>query len=79
MDKYYIRFGEIDMGRTKTIREEAVCPRCKGRGVVYDRALGVFTFDIGAVLQSLDRGLRDTCPRCGGSGYVFRTTTITEY
>lgn len=62
--------------KKKIIREKVTCPRCKGKGVVYDHALSVFTAGIGLALQALDRNLRDVCPRCDGSGRITREIEI---
>lgn len=59
--------------------QEVTCPRCKGKGVVYDHELSVFTFGIGAVLQACSDILKMTCPVCNGRGAVSRKTEITEY
>lgn len=47
-----------------------VCPKCKGKGVVHDKALGVFTLGLTALLECLDDNLKIDCERCGGSGFV---------
>lgn len=41
------------------------CPRCKGRGVVIDREMAVFTLGISALF-----GEKECCPCCGGSGFI---------
>lgn len=64
--------------KRKIIREKVMCPRCKGRGVVYDHAVSVFTAGIGLVLQALDENLRDECPLCDGRGYVVKEIEIIE-
>lgn len=64
--------------KRKIIREKVTCPRCKGKGVVYDHALSVFTAGIGLALQALDKNLRDKCPRCDGEGYVVKEIEIVE-
>lgn len=64
--------------KRKIIREKVTCPRCKGKGVVYDHAVSAFTAGIGLVLQALDRNLRDKCPLCDGDGYIVKETEIVE-
>lgn len=46
------------------------CPRCKGKGKVYDVALGVFTLGISTFFEAIDEDVRDDCPRCGGVGFL---------
>lgn len=64
--------------KRKIIREKVTCPRCKGKGVVYDHLLSVFTAGIGLALQALDRNMRDECPVCDGDGYVIKEAEIIE-
>lgn len=47
-----------------------VCPKCKGKGVVFDHVFGVFTFGLGYLFQVLDDSDKDDCPRCNGSGFI---------
>lgn len=47
-----------------------VCPKCKGKGVVFDHVFGVFTLGWGYLLQALDDSDKDSCPKCGGSGFI---------
>lgn len=46
------------------------CPKCKGKGKVYDIGLGVFTYGIGTFLQLINDDYKDDCHRCGGSGFL---------
>lgn len=64
--------------KRKIVSTKVTCPRCKGKGVVYDHELSVFTAGIGLVLQALDRNLRIECSRCNGRGYLIKTTEILE-
>lgn len=47
-----------------------LCPECKGKGVVHDKALGVFTFGLTTLLECLDSNLKIECERCDGSGFI---------
>lgn len=47
-----------------------VCPECKGKGRVYDHALGVFTFGFGYLLQTLDPIGKDICSLCNGKKFI---------
>lgn len=62
----------------KILRRKIRCPKCKGSGRVYDPELGVFTFGIGTILQTLCRGLKDICPQCDGEGWIYEEIEIIE-
>ena len=47
-----------------------VCPKCKGKGVVFDHELGIFTGGLGYLLQMFDEDEKMECPRCDGTGFV---------
>ena len=47
-----------------------ICPECKGKGRVYDHALGIFTFGWGYLLQTLDPVGKDICPLCNGEKFI---------
>ena len=47
-----------------------VCPKCKGRGVVFDHELGVLTCGLGYLLQLFDEDEKMECPRCDGKGFI---------
>jgi len=46
------------------------CPICKGKGVVFDHAMGILTLGFAYIMQLGDASNRDICTRCGGTGYV---------
>lgn len=46
------------------------CPKCKGRGKVYDVVAGTFTCGITIFLEFIDNNLKEDCSRCGGSGFL---------
>jgi len=46
------------------------CPKCKGKGKVYDVAAGIFTCGISTFFEFIDDNLKEDCPRCGGSGFL---------
>lgn len=68
----------MDNFMRKVIRKEVTCPQCKGKGVVYDHELSVFTFGIGAILQACSDNLKMRCPKCKGHGVILRKIGITE-
>lgn len=47
-----------------------VCPECNGKGRVYDHALGIFTFGLGYLLQTLDPVGKDICSLCNGEKFI---------
>lgn len=46
------------------------CPKCKGKGKVYDIAMGICTCGISTFFEFIDDNLKEYCPRCGGSGFL---------
>lgn len=60
------------------IKEKVRCPRCKGKGRVFDVEECVCTAGISFVLGLIDRSMRDVCPECDGSGYIDQITEIIE-
>ena len=63
---------------SKIVKREITCPRCKGKGHVFDIAECVFTAGIAFVLGSIDSNLKNTCPKCDGDGYVYQKIIIKE-
>ena len=47
-----------------------VCPKCKGKGVIFDHVFGIFTLGFGYLSQALNDDEKETCPRCKGSGFI---------
>lgn len=47
-----------------------ICPRCKGKGRVFDHTYGIFTLGFGYLSQIFDDEDREVCPRCDGSGFI---------
>lgn len=60
------------------MKQEVTCPKCKGKGRVFDVAECVFTAGIAFVLGAIDNHLKDICPKCGGTGSIYRKTIIEE-
>lgn len=60
----------------KIIRQEVLCPRCKGKGRIFDTIECVFTAGISLILGALDSDLKDVCPKCDGKGIVYRKIII---
>lgn len=60
---------------SKLIKEEVLCPRCKGKGRIFDTAECVFT-GVSLILGILDSIFKDVCPKCNGKGIVYRKTII---
>lgn len=61
---------------SKLIKEEVLCPRCKGKGRIFDTAECVFTGGISLILGILDSNLKDVCPKCNGKGIIYRKIII---
>lgn len=47
-----------------------ICPKCKGKGRVFDHVLGIFTMGWGYLSQMIDDDDKEVCPRCDGSGFI---------
>lgn len=62
----------------KIIRQEITCPKCKGKGHVFNVAECVFTFGIAFVLGAIDSNLKQICPQCDGKGTVYRKQIIED-
>ena len=63
---------------SKIIRKELTCPRCKGKGTVFDVSECVFTAGISFILGMIDSRCKDVCPECDGRGIICRKTIIED-
>lgn len=66
------------MSDYKIIREQVRCPRCSGKGRVFNTMDCVCTGGVAFVLGLIDPELRDRCPECKGAGWIWKTTEIRE-
>ena len=46
------------------------CPKCKGKGKVYDVVAGGIYLGITIFLEFIDDNLKEDCSHCGGSGFL---------
>lgn len=46
------------------------CPKCRGKGKVYDIATGIFTCGISTFFEFIDDNLKEDCSRCKGGGFL---------
>lgn len=63
---------------TLIIKEKVRCPRCNGKGRVFNVEECVGTAGIAFALGLLCHDLRDECPECHGCGWIYKTTEIIE-
>ena len=48
-----------------------ICPNCKGKGKVFDHAMGILFPVVGYLFQMSEfLDLKDKCRHCGGKGYI---------
>lgn len=48
-----------------------ICPNCKGKGKVFDHAMGILVPIVGYLFQMSEfLDLKDKCRHCGGKGYI---------
>jgi len=60
------------------IKERVICPRCKGKGRVFDVEECVCTGGIMFALELIWKDLRAECPECDGDGWIYKTTEVIE-
>lgn len=59
-----------------TLKQEVLCPRCKGKRRIFDTTECVFTAGVLPILDMLDSNLKDVCPKCNGKGIIYRKIII---
>ena len=63
----------------KIIQQEITCPRCGGKGRIFDFAEGVCTLGITLLFGLFGpKYFKDVCPKCNGKGTVYKNTIIEE-
>ena len=61
---------------SKIIKNEVLCPRCKGTGRVSDITECVFTTGGSLISGASNLNLNHVCPKCNGKGIIYRKTII---
>lgn len=49
-----------------TLKQEVLCPRCKGKRRIFDTTECAFTAGVSLILGMSDSNLKDVCPKCNG-------------